>query len=132
MGFNPLQFLNMDRTETLIKIIKQQAEVFLLDAREFLPFGTYINGKNEMVPLGAYIEDVNDRPKSQSLIDMLERGIRTRMNDGECIIGALVFDVLISENQQKFDAIMIRIFENDNFVEKPFKYYIHENHVEFV
>lgn len=93
---------------------------------------TYINSKNEIVPLGAYIEDVNDQPVSQPLVDMLERGIRTRINNGDCIIGALAFDVLISENQQKFDAIMIRIFENDNFVETSFKYHIHENYVEFV
>ena len=122
----------MDKIEILIKVIKEQAELFLLDAAEFFPFGTYINSKNEVVPFSAYIEDINDRPQSQPLIDMLEKGIKTRIKNGECIVGALAFDVLINENQQKFDAIMIRIYEGDNFVEKYFKYYIHEQYIEFV
>lgn len=121
-----------DNSGILVKVIKQQAEVFLLNAREFFPFGTYINSKNEIVPFSAYIEDVNDRPKSQPLIDMLERGIRTRLDNGECIIGALAFEIVLTENQQKFDAMLIRIFENDNITEKVFKLYIHEKHVEFV
>ena len=91
-----------------------------------------MNSKNEIVPLGVYIEDVNDQPESQPLIDMLERGIRMRINNNECFIGVLAFDVFISENQQKFDAIMIRIFDGENDYERSFKYYIHENHVEFV
>jgi hypothetical protein len=121
----------MKETDLLIKVIKQQAEAFLLDAGEFFPFGTYINSKNEVVPFSAYIEDENDRPKSQPLIDMLEEGIQTRINNGKCIVGAVAYDVFIHENQEKFEAIVIRIFENDNFVERCFKYSIHENHVDF-
>jgi hypothetical protein len=121
----------MEQTDLLIKVIKQQAEAFLLNAGEFFPFGTYINDKNEVVPYGVYIEDDNDRPQSQPLIDMLERGIRTRINTGECIVGALAYDIFVHENQEKFDAMVIRIFENDTFVERCFKYCIHENHVDF-
>lgn len=121
----------MEPIDILIRNIKLQAEIFLLDAHEFFPFDTYISSENEIVSLSAYIEDVDDRPESQPLIDMLERGIRTRLDDGECIIGALAYDILVNEDQKKFDAIMIRIYENDNFVERYFKYDIHENHVDF-
>ena len=122
----------MDNYERLINIIKQQAEIFLLDAGEFFPFGICIGKNNEAIPIAAYIEDVNDRPESQPLIEMLEKGIETELAEGSYIIGALVYDAFVKENQTKSDAIMIRIFENDNFTEKRFKYHIHENHVEFI
>ena len=122
----------MEKEETLIKVIKQQAEIFLLDAREFFPFGTYIDNKNRVVPFSAYIEDENDRPESQPLIDMLERGIRTRINNGECIIGALAYEVVMTKNYEKFDVMVIRIYENNKFVERYFKYDIYEDHVTFL
>lgn len=95
------------------------------------PFGSYINSKNEIVPFSAYIEDVNDRPESQPLIDMLEKGIQTRVKNGECMIGSLAYDVFVHEDQKKFDAMVIRIYDKDKFIEKCFKYSIHENHVDF-
>ena len=106
--------------------------MFLLDAGEFYPFGTYIGRENNIVPFSAYIEDENDRPKSQPLIEMLENGIKKRLYEGECLAGALAYDIFIKENGEKFDAVMIHIFDGDNDYEIPFKYYIHENHVEFV
>jgi hypothetical protein len=122
----------MDNYERLINVIKQQAEAFLLDAREFYPFGTYINSKNEVVPFSAYIEEANDRPESQPLIDMLERGIRTRINSGDCITGALAYDVVRTKNHVKFDVMVIRIYENDKFIERYFKYDSYEGHVTFL
>ncbi|MGZ3999792.1 MAG: hypothetical protein ACXVIY_04160 [Mucilaginibacter sp.] len=122
----------MDNHERLINGLKQQAEAFLLDAREFFPFGTYIDNRNGVLPFSAYIEDANDRPESQPLIDMLERGIRTRINNGECIIGALAYDVVMTKNHEKFDVMVIRIYENDKFVERYFKYDIYEGHVTFL
>lgn len=133
MGLKPIAIINstMEIIERLIEVIKQQAEVFLLDAGEFFPFGTYINNKNQIVPFSAYIEDINDRPESQPLIDMLEKGIQTRLKNGECVVGALAYDVLIHENQEKCDAVLIRIYDNDKFVERCFKYRIHEKNVDF-
>jgi hypothetical protein len=122
----------MDRIETLIRIIKQQAEVFLLDAGEFFPFGTYIGPEDNIVPFSVYIEDENDRPESQPLIEMLQTSIKKKLTKGECLAGALAYDIFIKENGEKFDAIMIHIFDANNDYEKPFKYYINENHVEFV
>jgi hypothetical protein len=122
----------MDNYERLLNIIKQQAEIFLLDAREFFPFGTYINSKNEVVPLSAYIKDANDRPESQPLIDMLEQWIRTCINNNDCVIGALAYDVVMTKNHEKFDVMVIRIYENDKFLEHYFKYDIYEDHVTFL
>ena len=122
----------MDRVETLIKVIKQLAEVFLLNACDFFPFGTYIGQENNIVPFSVYAEDVNDRPASQPLIKLLEDNIKKGLAEGRYLAGALAYDIFIKENGEKFDAIMIHIFDGDNDYEKPFKYYIHENHVEFV
>ena len=106
--------------------------MFLLDAGEFFPFGTYIGTDDNIVPLSAYIEDEHDRPESQPLIEMLENGIKKRLAEGECLVGALAYDVFINENGEKFDGIMIHIFDGDSDYERPFKYYINENYVEFV
>ena len=122
----------MDKTEILIKIIKQQAEIFLLNMGEFFPFGTYIGQQNNIVPFSVYIEDEDDRPASQPLIELFEKNIKNGLAKGEYLIGALAYDIFIRENDEKFDAIMIHIFDTDNDYEMPFKYYVHENHVEFV
>ena len=106
--------------------------MFLLNAGEFFPFGTYIGQENNIVPFSVYIEDENDRPASQPLIELLEKNIKSGLAEGEILIGALAYDIFIKENDEKFDAIMIHIFDADNDYEKPFKYYIHENYVEFV
>ena len=66
----------MEREEILIKVIKQQAELFLLDAREFFPFGTCLGPHDEIIPIAAYMDDKDDRPKSQPLIEMLENSIQ--------------------------------------------------------
>jgi hypothetical protein len=122
----------MDNDEILLKVIKQQAEIFLLDAGEFFPFGTCINKENKIIPTAAYLEDEDDRPESQPLIEMLEGSLKRGLNNGEYIIGAVAFDILLTENGEKHDAIAIRIYETDAFRERIFKYYIHQNHVEFI
>ena len=121
----------MTQAETLIKVIKQQAEVFLLDAHEFYPFGTAIDKENNIIPLAAAIEAENDRPESQPLIDKLDNHILNGIKNGEYIIGGSAYDILMNKNQEKFDAMLIRVYENDRFVERFFKYYIHEDKVKF-
>jgi hypothetical protein len=122
----------MENDEILINVIKQQAEMFLLDAGEFFPFGALINKENKIIPTAAYLEDENDGPQSQPLIEMLEESLKRGLANGDYIIGAVAFDILFTENDEKYDAIAIRIYETDAFSERVFKYYIHENHVEFV
>jgi hypothetical protein len=63
---------------------------------------------------------------------MLEGSLKRGLNNGEYIIGAVAFDILLTENGEKHDAIAIRIYETDAFRERIFKYYIHQNHVEFI
>jgi hypothetical protein len=126
------QILPMTYCDILIDAIKKQAELFLLDAGEFFPFATAIGQRNEVIPIGAYIEDENDRPQSQQLIDLLEKGIKKEIAEGRYLIAALAYDAFIYEGEQKFDVIIISFYESDSFVEKYFKYHIHKDYVEFI
>jgi hypothetical protein len=116
--------------EKLVRVLKQQAEAFLLDAREFYPFGTYINMKDEIVPVGAYTG--KEHPPSQDVIDVLERGFAKKLQNGECRIGAIALDISVIENDKKYDAIEVRFFEPGKVVYKQyFRYLIKDTCVEF-
>ena len=114
----------------LIEILKQQAEVFLLDAGEFFPFGTYINMQNEIIPMSAYFE--NDQTSTAEVIELLEKALKDKIEKKECQIGAIGIDVTIKDNQVSYEAIAIRFFEPEKEVYKIyFEYVINENTVEF-
>src|SRR5580698_474647 len=114
----------------IITRLKQQAELFLLDAMEFFPFGTYINKKDEIVPVGAYFE--NDRTPSLEVIDLLEKGLKDHIKKGDCKIAGIAIDVRISENSATYDAIEMRFYEpNKEVYKKYFQYKIKENSVDF-
>ena len=119
------------RKDLLINWIKQQAEVFLLDAGEFFPFGTYINKNNKVVPCSAYIEDVNDRPESLPLIKMLEDFYKKGLESGNVLIGAIAIDVVLNERGEKHDGLQIRFFENGSESTETLKYVISDDHVDF-
>ena len=117
--------------EKLISVVKQQAEAFLLDAREFYPFGTYINAKNEIVPVGAYLG--SEYSPSLEVIDLLERAFNDKAKKGDCIIGGIAVDVTQKVNDKSYDAIEIRFFEPDKEgYKKYFRYEIKESSVEFI
>ena len=116
--------------EKLIDVLKPQAEVFLLDAKEFYPFGTYINMKDEIVPVGAYTGE--EHPPSQDVIDLLERGFTKKLQNEECKIGVIALDIYINEYNEKYDAIEVRFFEPGKEVyKKHFRYLIKDTCVEF-
>jgi len=116
----------------LITIIRSQAELFLKEMGEFFPFGTYINGKGIIVPVGAFTEEEN--PASIDLINMLSNYIHNKLIEGDCTIAAIAIDSIIRENGQAFDAIEVRLFENESEnIEKVYlKYKIEEHGVSFI
>jgi len=117
--------------DRLIQIIKQQAEVFLLDAGEFFPFGSCIDSDNKIIPIGAFIEHENDRPASLEVISLLESGMHKELEQGRYLCGAIAVDVLLKENEKTFDAMQIRFFEIGKEYVETFKYIIEEGRVEF-
>lgn len=119
-----------ENIDKVINTLKLQAELFLLDAREFFPFGTYINEKDEIVPVGAYLE--NDRPPSLEVIELLEKAFNIDIKKGECKIAGIAIDITIKENNGRYDGIEMRFFEQDKEVYKRYlKYRIKENSVDF-
>ena len=114
----------------LINAIKQQAEGFLLEAKEFYPFGTYINKKNEIVPVGVYLG--NDYSPSLEIIDLLEKNFKDNIKKGECKIAAIAIDVVIKEKDVNHDAIELRFFvDGRESYKKYLKYEIKQKQVVF-
>lgn len=60
----------MTDQDRLITAIKEQAEIFILDAGEFYPFATYIDTDDKIVPLGVYLD--NDFPSVKDVLDALD------------------------------------------------------------
>jgi hypothetical protein len=118
--------------DRLTQIIKQQAELFLLDSGEFFPFGSSIDADNQITPIGAYIEDKNDKPASLDVINLLEKDIRDEIESGRYILAAIAVDVLLRENGKSFDALQIRFFEIGKEYTETFKYIIEKGRVRFL
>ncbi|WP_423147023.1 hypothetical protein [Rubrolithibacter danxiaensis] len=119
--------INFDR---LIKSIKEQVQLFLLNSGEFYPFDTSIDETNNIKPIGVYLE--NDNPSSSELINVLEKYIQKGIKNGQHIIAIIVIDVTIHQEGRPFDAIEMRIFERDKEPLKQYlKYKMHHNFVEF-
>ena len=115
----------------LINVIKQQVELFILNAGEFYPFGSCIDKNDNIIPIGAYIEDENDRPPSLELISLLEKSIRKGILNENFTIGAIAIDVVIKEYGESYDAVEIRFFEVGKEYKMHFKYTCKNKHVEF-
>ena len=117
-------------SENIIALIKQQAALFLLDAEEFYPFGTYIDKFGKIKPIGVYLEESD--PSATLLISMLENYLKQSMDNKILKIGAIAINVVISENGSRQDAIEIRIYKPGFEIEKRyFKYHIKDKHIEF-
>jgi len=116
----------------VINTLKLQAELFLLDAGEFFPFGTYINKDSEIVPVGACLKNENDRPTSLEVIELLEKAFNFDIETGKCKIAGIAIDITIRENNETYDGIEMRFFEpNKKVYTKLLKYRINRNSVDF-
>jgi len=122
--------MEKENIDKIINALKQQAELFLLNADEFYPFGTYINKKGAVIPVGAYFE--NDKTPSLEIIDLIEKAFNDHLQKGDCKIAAIAIDVTVKENNETYDAVEMRFFEVDKEVyKKYFKYEVKENTVQF-
>ena len=119
----------MNELEKLINVSKTQAEVFLLDAGEFYPFGNYIDKEDKVKPLLIYLE--NDMPKSQEVIEVLEDSFQSGLLN-EYKMAAIATDVLMTVKGEKLDALQIRLFEDGKEVSEIYlKYIVNKDNVEF-
>ncbi|OCX50828.1 hypothetical protein BEL04_19045 [Mucilaginibacter sp. PPCGB 2223] len=121
----------MKKEEQLLKNIKAQAQVYLLDASEFFPFGAGIDSQGNIQPFSAYLEHDNDRPDSLLLIDLLTKSIKKSLLNGDYIIAAIGIDITIKKDGQTYDGLEVHFFESDKMYKMHFKYSIKPNYVEF-
>jgi len=119
----------MKNADRLIKSIKDQAQIFLLDAGEFYPFGCCIDKMNQINSVGVYLE--NDNPSSSELILLLEKNARTGVESGQYEIAVIVIDVTINENNVDHDAVELRFFEVSCEYTNYIKYFTYGTHIEF-
>lgn len=111
-------------------VLKQQIELFLLDAGEFYPFGTCINTRGETIPVGVQFE--NDHPLASDVITLLEKTFKEGVISGKYKIAGLAINVTISENKDVYDAVEMRFYEFNKDVRKEYlKYKIQNNTVMF-
>jgi len=121
----------MKREEQLLKNIKDQAQVYLLDASEFFPFGAGIDSQGNIQPFSAFLEDENDQPDSLLLIDQLKKSVKKSLLDRDYIIAAIGIDITIKKDGQTYDGLEVCFFESDKMYKMYFKYSIKPNYVEF-
>jgi len=116
--------------ERVIDVIKKQAKIFLLDAKEFYPFGTYINRENDIVPAAAH--SASEFPASQELIDILERDFIEGIKNDDYKIAVLATDISIKKNGLTRDGIEMRFFEPGKDVySQYYTYTIKKDSVDF-
>jgi len=118
----------MEHVEIILSVIKEQVKLYLLDAGEFFPFGTYIDRRGDIKPFSAFLEHRNDQPSSLELIGLLESYIDKNLS---YIIAAIAIDVTIKENGESVDAVEVRFFEGNRAYTKHLKYVIQTNDVKF-
>lgn len=117
----------MTTLDKLIDAIKSQAEIFLLDAGEFYPYGTYIDEQGSVIPVGVGSEI--EMPESHILMDTLEKYFKSRH---DYKLGALAADASLTIKGEKKDAIQIRLFElGEEVTTLYYKYIINKDKVEF-
>jgi hypothetical protein len=103
----------MDSNQNFKKIIQvmvSQASFFLKDMGEFYPYSYILNITEEIKPLVVKIED--DNPKSQILIEILEKQIIDGILRGDYIMGSIGVNVYLNlENDDYTNAIEIKTLE---------------------
>ncbi|MFD0766128.1 hypothetical protein ACFQZI_14790 [Mucilaginibacter lutimaris] len=121
----------MENVTKLVDVIKQQAELFIVEGGSFYPFGTCIDKLGEIKPIGAYLEG-ND-PSPSELISMLEAHFVKGLNNGLFNICAIAIDVSIKEKDKSYDALEIRLFnlEKDDVDKLYYKYKVKGKKVQF-
>jgi 20S proteasome alpha/beta subunit len=122
--------MNNSESESIIALTKQQASLYLLDAEEFYPFGTYMDMTGQIKPIGVYLEEGD--LSIPLLISMLEKHIKQRIDDKALKIGVIAINVAITENGNSQDAIEMTVYKPNMEVEKQyFKYRIKDKRVDF-
>ncbi len=109
----------MNNIEKIIKSIKGQAELFLVDNGEFAPFATYIRENGELTFISGYSETTNSKEIYEILLNVAYNdlndldirayaiGLDGRINEKD----VLVIEIILS-SENKYQVIYPYIVEN--------------------
>ena len=115
--------------ESIINEIKIYSKRFIKKMGGFYPFAISINKNNEISSIGAY--EGNDFPKSQVLIDLLEKSIRSEISNNKILIAAICIDIFLYQTIEglkiKKNAIEIRFLSASDIKIEHLIYEISDN-----
>ncbi len=111
--------------EKLINITIDQAEFFLKDAKEFYPFATVYTNDAEFKPVSINSEENN--PKSNIVLEELEKEIIAEFRKGDYLAVALGSDVYLNIENRKVTAIEIKYADAGESINVYIPYYFTEN-----
>lgn len=94
----------------LVDNIKRQLKLYLSELGEFAPFGCAIYSNNQVAPLSAYVGDFTN---SNKLISLLENNIAYKLNSYDYLVAAIAINIIVTENDEKYDAIELRVYKKD-------------------
>lgn len=107
--------------EGLVNYLLPIAQKSLAQYGEFYPYAGCLTPDGEILQLGAQLKDV-ERPKSQPLIDLLYKHIRSEVEAQHCKASAIIFDVSITPSgaTEKSDAIQVCLDHRDGYSAEVF------------
>ena len=121
--------------ENIIQEVKRYSKRFIEKMGGFYPFAIGMNDKNEIFSIGAY--EGNEFPKSQDLINLLEKSINTEISNRHIILAAICIDIFLYQTVErvkfKKNAIEIRFMSaSGNKIEHLIYELSVNNSVEFI
>lgn len=114
----------MNTAEKLLEAIKEQAELFLIENKEFAPFATYIRENGELTYIGTYSETADSKEMYETLLN----GAYEELKDEDVRLYAIGLD-------GKFNGMDVLVIEiilspDDRYIAK-YPYVLGENDVIF-
>ena len=101
--------------ESLLNAALPFAEYMLGKVGEFFPFARAFGPSRELISIMSY--DGDERPPSDTLIKLLESGLRRGAETGEYVVTALVYDVRLTPqgSEKPTDAIAAELEHVDGY-----------------
>jgi hypothetical protein len=110
-----------------LKLIIEQAKVFLSEAGEFYPFGSVVKPDGTLTPIGVHME--NDQPNPAGVLEVLQVSILQRLKKKEAVAAAICLDVLYKPagSEVKTDALKVMTLTSEGYSRDYFVPYRNED-----
>ncbi|MFC3356025.1 hypothetical protein [Sphingobacterium zeae] len=114
----------MTNVQILLNAIKEQAEKFLLESREFAPYGTFVRADGSLTYISAYSESTD----SKEMYDILLKAAYEYLEDDDVRVYAIAMD----GKYQGTDVLVIElILSPEDVYQQAYPYIIEEETITF-